>query len=66
MKPGILTRVASLCDEEPKVVLKCVGTTKSTCYEDHLIIPHISAGTGFWTYVDGKFLLTSSMPPENL
>jgi hypothetical protein len=46
-----------LYDEELKVVLKCMGTTKSICCEDHLNISHISAATGFWTFVGEKFLL---------
>jgi hypothetical protein len=29
-----------------------MGTTWSICCRDHTKIAHISAGTGFWTYVD--------------
>jgi hypothetical protein len=38
-------------------VLKCIGTTKSICCEDHLKISLISAATDFWTFVDEEFLL---------
>jgi hypothetical protein len=42
---------APLCDKELKVVLKCVGTTRSICCGDHTNIAHISAGIHYSTYV---------------
>jgi hypothetical protein len=36
-------------------VSKYTGTTHSTCRRDHTNIAHISASTGFWTYVDWEF-----------
>jgi hypothetical protein len=44
------TECASLWDEELKVVLKCMGTTRSIYCTDHIYIAHISAGISFWTF----------------
>jgi hypothetical protein len=52
VKREFSTECASLCDEELKGVLKCMGTTQSICCRDHTYIAHISADIGFWTYVD--------------
>jgi hypothetical protein len=45
-----LINCTPLCNEELKVVLKCVGTTQSICCRDHTNIGHISAGIGFWIF----------------
>jgi hypothetical protein len=29
-----------------------MGARYSTCCRNHMSITHISAGTGFWTYID--------------
>jgi hypothetical protein len=49
------TECAPLSDEELKVVLKCMGTTWSICCRDHANVSYISAGIGFWTYVEWDF-----------
>jgi hypothetical protein len=55
----------NLHDDEMKVVLKYMRTMQSICCRDHMNIAHISAGIGFWTYVDWDILLieVSTIPP---
>jgi hypothetical protein len=42
----------TLCDEELRFVLKCMGNTCSVCCSDHTNIAHVSAGNTFWIFVD--------------
>jgi hypothetical protein len=50
-----LADCTSLCNEGLKVVLKNMGTTCSIYCRNHTNVTHISAGTGFWTYIDWDF-----------
>jgi hypothetical protein len=49
------TESVHLGDEEMKVALKCMETTQNICCRGHTHIAHITAGIGFWTYVDWYF-----------
>jgi hypothetical protein len=49
------TKYAPLCEEKLKVVLECMGTKRSICCRDDTNFARISAGIGFWTYVDWAF-----------
>jgi hypothetical protein len=51
-KAGIIDKCVPLCDEDLKVVLKCIGTTQIIRCRDHMNIAHTSVRTGFWTYVN--------------
>jgi hypothetical protein len=41
-----------LWDRKLTVVLRYMRTTESICCRNHMNITHITAGSGFWMYVD--------------
>jgi hypothetical protein len=52
--PEVLTECAPLCEEELKVVLKCMGTMNIICCTNHKSVVDITAGTDIWSHADWK------------